>query len=901
MSATVPNGSPRRVGNVRPPLPDGLSIATATSPGGRGQRQYLKDTNAPIPLQPIPDSQTRRYLIESTSTHSPHSDGPLSPRDHLKFPQEAHTPSTAGARSPREHLIYHQEGHSPSTSSPRSTGEPRPPREHLTAQAANSAFRSPQEHLAATQNLRGDWDPTIPQAKRDAVLAALGKSEFEEEEAYDPALEEDSPYPEVRAAVRNYDDVDMPANTVRAWVLGFILTTLASGLNMLFSLREPSITITAIVIQLVAFPLGVIWEKLLPKNTWLNPGHFNHKEHVVITVMANAAFGGGVAYATDVILAMEQYYHIKFGWAFQLLLTITSQCIGFGMAGMCRRFLVWPAAMIWPTTLANTALFYTLHERRSMNPKQANGWGWSRYKWFMVLASLTFVWHWVPLAFFTALSNLGAFPTWIAPKNVLVNKIFGSSTGLGLIPITLDWTMISGYLTSPLTFPWHAIANTMLGVGIFYVIFATAANFSGLWYGHYMSISDSSSWDRFGEEYDVTKVLTSSFQFDIAAYKAYSPMILSTTFALGYGLSFANVACVLTNTWLFYGKEIMTRFKEARDQEDDIHMKLMKRYKDAADWWFLVLFLVTFGASLFTVMYWDTQLDWWGLSLSLLMALLWVIPVGIVQACTNMQVGLNVITEFVIGYLKPGRPVAMMLFKTYGYISMAQALYFVQDLKLGHYMKVPPKILFTSQIVATVWSSIVQVIVYNWAMQNIPGVCERKQPAGYTCPNAKTFYTASAIWGVIGPQRMFSMGEIYSSLLWFFPIGFFLPFLVYYLAKKFPRSIFRYIDVPVLFACGSFIPPATIMNYVSWGFVGWLFNKVFRDRFRGWWINYNFVTSAALDCGLALATIAVFFALTYHGTTIEWWGNTVDKETLDHNGMARTIVLTNGTFGPNTW
>lgn len=34
-----------------------------------------------------------------------------------------------------------------------------------------------------------------------------------------------------------------------------------------------------------------------------------------------------------------------------------------------------------------------------------------------------------------------------------------------------------------------------------------------------------------------------------------------------------------------------------------------------------------------------------------------------IQATTNQKVGLNVITELIIGYALPGRPVAMMLFK----------------------------------------------------------------------------------------------------------------------------------------------------------------------------------------------------------------------------------------------
>ena len=49
----------------------------------------------------------------------------------------------------------------------------------------------------------------------------------------------------------------------------------------------------------------------------------------------------------------------------------------------------------------------------------------------------------------------------------------------------------------------------------------------------------------------------------------------------------------------------------------------------------------------------------------------------------------SVITELIIGYALPGRPIAMMMFKTWGYITMAQALQFTSDFKLCHYMKIP--------------------------------------------------------------------------------------------------------------------------------------------------------------------------------------------------------------------
>ncbi len=100
----------------------------------------------------------------------------------------------------------------------------------------------------------------------------------------------------MRAAVRNYD-VDVPANTIRAWVIGMILCTLGSGVNMLFSLRNPNISITTYVIQLIAYPIGLAWDLVMPDRQWnlfglrfnLKPGRFNYKEHVIIVAMSNVS------------------------------------------------------------------------------------------------------------------------------------------------------------------------------------------------------------------------------------------------------------------------------------------------------------------------------------------------------------------------------------------------------------------------------------------------------------------------------------------------------------------------------------------------------------------------------------------------------------------------------------
>lgn len=164
--------------------------------------------------------------------------------------------------------------------------------------------------------------------------------------------DDESPYPEVRAAVSSVDDPTMPVNTFRMWFLGLSYAVLISGLNQFFSMRYPSVIITGIVAQLTALPLGKGLERVLPTTrfctlgyTWsLNPGPFNIKEHVVITVMANLVVNG--AYATDILATQRSFYNQSLSNSYQYFLVLATQLIGFSLGGLLRRFLVYPCSMM---------------------------------------------------------------------------------------------------------------------------------------------------------------------------------------------------------------------------------------------------------------------------------------------------------------------------------------------------------------------------------------------------------------------------------------------------------------------------------------------------------------------------------------------------------------------------
>lgn len=207
------------------------------------------------------------------------------------------------------------------------------------------------------------------------------------------------------------------------------------------------------------------------------------------------------------------------------------------------------------------------------------------------------------------------------------------------------------------------------------------------------------------------------------------------------------------------------------------------------------------------------HLPWYGLLLALGITTVMFLPVAIIMAITNQHSSLYLICQLICGYLFPGRPVANMVFVTYCYISSAQGIKFSSDLKLGHYMHIPPRLLFAVQMVATLVSSLTQVGVLNWMFVNVQGICTPEAVNGFNCPIARVHFNGSILWGLIGPQRFFGEGALYRNLIWAFLIGAIAPPTIWLVWRKSKRDILRKISFPVLFGSLSWIPPAVCTHY----------------------------------------------------------------------------------------
>lgn len=62
-------------------------------------------------------------------------------------------------------------------------------------------------------------------------------------------------------------------------------------------------------------------------------------------------------------------------------------------------------------------------------------------------------------------------------------------------------------------------------------------------------------------------------------------------------------------------------------------------------------------------------------------------------------------------------------------------------------------------------------------------------------------------------------------------------------------------------------------------------------------LSHADLLQAAMDTGTALATVIIFFCLSYNGITFNWWGNTVGSDTDDANSVPWLKVPTGSYFG----
>ncbi|CAF1277570.1 unnamed protein product [Didymodactylos carnosus] len=266
-------------------------------------------------------------------------------------------------------------------------------------------------------------------------------------------------YEEILSIVSNRDDLSILCLTFRTWFIGLFLTVIFSIVNQYCYFRTDTFSMSPMLVIVLSYPIGRLMHKILPAKTWhiplinrnfsLNPGPFSIKEHVIIYVMVSAA---QTTYAIDTVTVMRTIYSIKPNFIVNVLFILSSQLIGYSIAGIMRRFLVWPSKLIWPGNLPYIALFRTLHEKDVVDCMASpSRWSISRLQFFIIICSIATVYHWLP-GYIMPILTAFSWMCLINPKNIILSQLTGHY-GLGMGSFQFDWKLLTSYLGSPIITP----------------------------------------------------------------------------------------------------------------------------------------------------------------------------------------------------------------------------------------------------------------------------------------------------------------------------------------------------------------------------------------------------------------------------------------------------------------
>ncbi|CAI4219716.1 unnamed protein product [Parascedosporium putredinis] len=689
-------------------------------------------------------------------------------------------------------------------------------------------------------------DPNLPLTVVTRIEEFIGnESIFEHPEKHQALIQEmkleaalitnSSPYAEVRAIVENEDDPNTPCSTIRAWAIGLLFSFALSLVNQIFSMRLPPLLIMSSVAQFLAYFLGKLWEVSLPDvgltirgvRHSLNPGRFSRKEHMLITMMANVAFSPPYTNTVVWIQYLPHYFNQAFAGTFgyQILVGLSTNFIGYGLAGIARRFLVYPSYCIWPTSLVTIALNTSL---RRASHKTVEGPG--RTSWM----------------------------SWIDPLNRDLNTVTGFNNGLGLNPWpTFDWNVLLWDNVDPLTIPFFSTFNKFIGA--FSSMFVVLGIYYKNAYGTgYLPINSNRFYDNQAFQYRGSFVIGEDRMIDQKGYETYSPPFISAGNIVIFMSYFALYTALITWATLYHRQVIVANAKSwwasIRGKGDsdgarvpDVHNRLMESYREVPEWWYLVILVIATVLGVAGVAAYETDTTPGVVFYGLALALIFVVPVGLLKATTGIEVTLNVLAEFIGGAMVEGNATSMNYFKTFGYVTCAQAIKFSNNLKLGHYVKVPPRQSFSAQIVATLLSTVVCTGAQLYQMHKVPNV----------------------IWGPNG---------VYTETLIGFPLGAVAVLVMYLISTKFTKWTWLRQVHPVALIYGgiqwapynmSYMWPAVPISWLSWIY--------FKKRFLGLWSKYNYTLSAAFSTAIAISGIIMYFTVEWYNVKIDWWGTEVNS------------------------
>lgn len=465
------------------------------------------------------------------------------------------------------------------------------------------------------------------------------------------------------------------------------LSVFGGVLQEIMYFKPQVVYVSVMFLTVLAQALGTALSQLIPRKgaigRFLNPFPWNRKEHTAAVLMASAASVS--ALSTEALSVQELWYGGYPSTAAGVFITLSSQLIGYGAAGIMRSVLLYPTKMLYPANLPITTVMETLHKPKAETVK--------RFKVFWIIFVAIFCWEWFPEYIFPILSAVSIFCL-ADQKSAVFTNLFGGSQGnegMGFLNICFDWNYIAGF-GSPLWMPLQTLTNSFIGY-LGGIILSMGLYYSNIWRGMdfpFMSqlLYDGSSNSTNYVVYNETLIMNSDFTIDTDAVDKVGVPYLTATYVNYLITTNASLTATLVHMLLWNYDDVSKAWswitldklkslltpstycfwkstgarteaeKEAirNDPTIDPHYRLMVDYDEVPSSWYFVVFIISIIVGIVCLYVMKSTLPWWGFIIGTLLLIVLIIFFGAQSAITGFTVNMQPVMQMLAGYMFPGKP-----------------------------------------------------------------------------------------------------------------------------------------------------------------------------------------------------------------------------------------------------
>lgn len=713
---------------------------------------------------------------------------------------------------------------------------------------------------------------------------------------------------QVRQLINLTDDPTLPTITFRYFVLSALFVIPGAFLSQMSYFRTTKAPYSVFFVQIACHYAGHFlarvlpaWNIRVPGTGWgfsLNPAPWSIKEHVLVTVTAASGATYNMGY-TPIVLA-ELWYGERINPAVAIFFMMAIVWIGYAFAALARNILLPDPEYIWPKALMQTTLFETFRKTDNSSRLARR----QMKVFFFALLGMT-LWQFLPEYVFPLTSSL-AFLCWVAPRNPVANFIGSGLGGMGFLNLSLDWSNINWNGSSIMLTPWWTQVLLFLAFAFNCWVLIPAAKWGNLGSFKHGIMSNSLMLGN-GTSYPTAKVLTSDYHLNETAYEHYGPMYMGVQNVWATFFDYAKLPAAITWIATFGFSQVSGNLKKiwetrqaakaagGQAQGQGIHYAyhdrlnvIQRQYKEIPLWWYFALFMAGFIILIVSIACGYLFIPIWTLFVALSSAAVFVIPFAWLYAISNYQLETGSFNELMYGYMvhtKAGsghqHPCGPSVYGSIAGDAWYRAQYMLQDQKIGHYMHIPPREIFFSQIFGVCMGVPINYAVIRWIMDTkgdyITG--KKSDPLNqWTGQSLRSSNTMGIQYAILGPKRLFAEAEM-APLPWSFLVGAALPPILYLFHRFFPRLRIDLWNVSIFFGGLAMFYGNVSTGYTS-AIIGgyivmyWAYRKHFEV-----WKRYNYLVAAAFDAGFNLNMLLIFF---FFGAGKQvsmpnWWGNNGDS------------------------